>query len=117
MGTIAGAGTPSSQQLSIAVFRATAAGTATTNPAAAQLDPNSGPALCTVASVWSAQPTLAAASSYQIPFNTQSSVDLPWELLEEWVITKGTANGLVFQNLTNPLPAGHFLVTSIEWEE
>jgi len=60
---------------------------------------------------------LAATASWLIPFNTQSSVDLPWELLEEWVITKGTANGLVFQNMTNAVPTGHNIVTSIEWEE
>src|SRR5882672_202695 len=117
LGTIAGATTPTSQQLQIGVYRATATGTAGSSPVVAQLDPNSGPALCTVGANFSAGPTLAANASWLIPFNTQSSVDLPWELLEEWVITKGTANGLVFQNQTNVLPAGHAILASIEWEE
>lgn len=117
LGTIAGATTPTSQQLQVGVFRATALGTTSTLYTPTQLDPNSAPAGCVTPTVWSVQPTLGATASWLIPFNTQSSVDLPWELLEEWVITKGVGNGLVFQNMTNALPSGHSIVASIEWEE
>jgi len=117
MGTIAGATTPTSQQLQVGVFRATALGTTSTLYTPTQLDPNTAAAGCVTPTAWSVQPTLAATASWLIPFNSQSSVDLPWELLEEWVITKGTANGLVFQNMTNAAPSGHSIVASIEWEE
>ena len=50
-------------------------------------------------------------------FNSQSGVDLPAELLEEWVIAKGTTDGFAFINRTNALPAAHKLVLSVEWEE
>jgi hypothetical protein len=118
LGTITNtATTPTSQQVQVGIFRATAAGTSSSTATKAQLDPNTAAANCTVPTAWSVQPTLSSAASYLISFNTQSAVDLPWELLEEWVIAAGTANGLVWQNMTNALPSGHQLVTSIEWEE
>lgn len=116
LGTIAGATTPTSQQLQIGVFRATVAFTGTAYTPTV-LDPNSAAAGCTIVTGTLAAGTLAATASWLIPFNTQSSVDLPWELLEEWVITKGVNNGLVFQNMTNAVPSGHNIVASIEWEE
>lgn len=118
LGTITNtATTPTSQQLLVGVFRATTLGTTSATYTPTSLDPNGPAALSTFATAWSAQPTLAATASWIIPFNSQSALDLPWELLEEWVITKGTANGLVFQNMTNAVPAGHQIVLSTEWEE
>jgi len=52
-----------------------------------------------------------------VAFNSQSGVDLPWELLEEFVVAAGTANGLGFINRDNALPASHQYVISVEVEE
>ena len=117
LGTIAGATTPTSQQLLVSIFRTTTAGTTPTSYTPTQLDPNSGPALCTVATAFATPPTNAATASWLIPFNTQSAVDLPWELLEEWILTKGTTNGFAFVNSTNAAPSGHSIAISIEHEE
>lgn len=118
LGTITNsATTPTSQQLVVAVYRTTSAGTTPVAATATQLDPNSPPNLATVASSFATPPTLGSTPSWLIPFNTQSGVDLPWEQLEEWSVTKGTANGLAWVNQTNALPTGHQLVLSIEWEE
>lgn len=116
LGTIAGATTPTSQQLQIGVFRVTTAFTGSAYTPT-QLDPNSSAAQCTVVIGTLATGVVAATPSWIIPFNTQSSVDLPWELLEEWAITKGTANGLALQNMVNAAPSGHSIVASLEWEE
>lgn len=116
LGTIAGATTPTSQQLQIGVFRVTTAFTGT-GYTPTVLDPNTSAAQCTVVIGTLAAGAVAATASYLIPFNTQSSVDLPWELLEEWVITKGVNNGIALQNMTNAAPSGHSIVASIEWEE
>jgi len=116
LGTIAGATTPTSQQLQVGIFRVTTAFTGTAYTPTL-LDPNTAAAQCTVVIGTLATGVVASTASYIITFNTQSSVDLPWELLEEWVITKGTANGLALQNMTNAAPTGHSIVASIEWEE
>jgi len=67
--------------------------------------------------VWSVAPTLAAADAFRVAFNSQSGVDLPWELMEEFLSDVGTANPLVFVNRVTALPANHSLVLSAEWEE
>ena len=117
LGVIAGATTPTSQQLVIAIYRTTSAGTTPTAGTINKLDPNSNSPAATVATAFAAAPTLAATPSWNIPFNTQSGVDLPWELLEEWIVTAGTTNGLAFVNQTNVVPSGHSIVLSYEWEE
>jgi len=117
LGVIAGATTPTSQQLVVAVYRTTSAGTTPTAGTITKLDPNSNSATATVATAFTTAPTLGSTPSWLIPFNTQSGVDLPWELLEEWICTAGTANGFAWVNQTNALPASHSLVLSYEWEE
>lgn len=67
--------------------------------------------------VWSVAPTLGSADQFRVAFNSQSGVDLPWELLEEFVSDVGTANPVVFVNRDNALPASHKYVLSAEWEE
>jgi hypothetical protein len=67
--------------------------------------------------VWSTPPTLAAAPIIRLPFNSQSGMDVPAELLEEWICDQGTANGIAFQNVANALTAGHLYVLTVEWEE
>lgn len=118
IGVVAGATTPTSQQLTVAINRGTARGTATTTVAGQKLDPRSASSGITgMDTVWSAAPTLASADQYRVSFNSQSGVDLPWELLEEFVSDVGTANPLVFVNRDNALPTSHAYTLSVEWEE
>lgn len=116
-GVVAGATTPTSQQVVIGVNRATSAGTTPTAITAHKLDPNSPAAAMTPDSAFATPPTLTATDQFTIPFNTQSGFDLPWEQLEEWVISAGTANGIALVNRVNALPTSHSYVVSIEWEE
>lgn len=122
LGVIATAAVPTSQQLSVQVFRFTAAPTGGTTVAAQQLDPNTAPAgsvFKTNNAAAFVAGTFAATPSFQVSFNTQSAVDLPWEQLEEWVSTLGTANGLAFFNQANVLPSSpqHLYTIALEWEE
>lgn len=117
LGVIAGATTPTSQQLQVAIFRTTSAGTTPTAGTALKMDPNSNAASATVATGFATPPTLASTASWISPFNTQSGVDLPWELLEEWAVTAGTANGIAWVNQTNAAPTSHSISLSFEWEE
>ncbi|MFI6296711.1 hypothetical protein ACIBEJ_34335 [Nonomuraea sp. NPDC050790] len=118
IGCVAGAGVPTSQQVVVGINRVTSAGTTpTAGMTPAKLDPNSAAAGAVWNTAYSAAPTNTANDQWRIPFNTQSSADLPWELLEEWAVALGTANGLAFINRDNALPASHKYVLSVEWEE
>ncbi len=122
LGVIAGASVPTSQQLCVALVRTTARGTATTTFAPKALDPNSlqTAAITGLDTAWSTVPTATWTSGnwmYQIPFNSQSGVDLPYELLEELVCGTGVANGIAFINTANALPASHSYVLTVEHEE
>lgn len=120
VGVRAGASAPTSQQVTIAVARTTARGTATTTNTPNPLDPNSAASGITgLDTAWSAVPTGVWTAPYfdEITFNTQSGADLPWELLEEWVIGKGAGNGIAFFNVGNALPSSHLYTVSIEHEE
>jgi hypothetical protein len=55
--------------------------------------------------------------SYEVSFNTQSGVDLPWELLEELYCSGASGNGFAFFNVGNALPSSHLYTMSAEWEE
>jgi hypothetical protein len=121
LGVVAGTGAPTSQQVSVGLVRTTARGTATTTVAPKGIDPNT----ITTAGVtgldtaWSTVPTATWTPSYlyQVTFNTQSGVDLPFELLEELVCATGVANGIAFINLTNALPTSHSYTLTCEHEE
>lgn len=109
---------PTSQQIVVGINRVSTAGTTpTAGNTPNKLDPNSA----TAAMVWDSgfvtPPTLGTSDAYRIAFNSQSGADLPWELLEEFIVAAGTANGLVFINRDNAVPAGHKIVLSAEWEE
>lgn len=118
IGCRAGTGAPTSQQVTVAVFRATARGTASTTTAGLPLDPRSAASVSTgVDSAWSVAPTLAANAIDRISINDQSAADVPYELLEELICDQGTANGIAFQNVGNALPTAHLLTISLEWEE
>ncbi|MFC3986793.1 hypothetical protein [Streptosporangium jomthongense] len=118
LGCVAGATTPTSQQLVVGINRVTSAGTTpTAGMTPGKLDPNSAAAGAVWNTAYSAAPTNTAADQFRIPFNSQSGVDLPWELLEEFAVALGTTNGLAFINRDNALPASHKYVLSVEWEE
>ena len=118
LGVVAGATTPTSQQVTVGINRVTSAGTTpTAGMTPAKLDPNSPAAAAVWNSAYSAAPTKTSADQYRVSFNSQSGVDLPWEALEEFIVAAGTANGLTFINRDNALPASHSYVLSAEWEE
>lgn len=118
LGVVAGASTPTSQQVTVGINRVTSAGTTpTAGMTPAKLDPNSAAAGSVWNTAYATAPTLTANDQYRVSFNSQSGVDLPWELLEEFIVASGTANGLVFLNRDNALPASHAYVLSAEFEE
>ena len=118
VGVRAGASVPTSQQLTIGVFRATARGTATATTTGTAMDPRSAASAITgLDTTWSATPTLAASPIAKWSFNSQSGLDLPIEAMEEMICDQGTANGIAFQNIGNALPTGHLYTLDLEWEE
>lgn len=125
LGVLAGSGAPTSQNLVLGVARFTAAPTGGSAAATSgKMDPNSAAGTCTLTPMGllgTAGTTFAAGTfgpcQWQIPINTQAGGDLPWELIEEWVVPVGTANGLGFFNLLNALPASHQYSLALEWEE
>lgn len=120
LGVIAGTGAPTSQQVTVAIVRTTGRGTATTTVAPNALDPNSiqTSSITGLDTAWSTVPTAVWATHlYKVTFNTQSGVDLPFELLEELVCGTGVANGLAFTNQTNALPTSHSYTLTCEHEE
>lgn len=118
IGVVAGATVPTSQQVTVGINRVSTAGT---TPAAgmtpAKLDPNSAAAGMIWDSAFATPPTPNANDQYRVSFNSQSGADLPWELLEEFVVAAGTTNGLAFINRDNALPTSHAYTLSVEWEE
>lgn len=118
LGVVNGASVPTSQQVTMGINRVTTAGT---TPAAgmtpAKLDPNSAAAGAVWDTGFATPPTLTANDQFRVSFNTQSGCDLPWELLEEFAVSAGTANGLTWINRDNALPSGHSYTLSVEWEE
>jgi len=109
---------PTSQQITVAIYRQTVA-PAGTGLAAAVLgqametwvpaDPTVGLIVTTATAIGTTGPTLAAQPIDTITFNSQSYIDIPFDYVEEMVCAIGTANGLAFVNIGNTLPAGHFI--------
>lgn len=118
VGVIAGASTPTSQQVELGIARTTNAGTTPGGSVTgAKMDPNSPAAECLFHTTYATPPTLTSPDAFKIAFNSQSGADLPWEQVEEFIIAAGTTDGLAFINRANALPASHKLVLSVEWEE
>jgi hypothetical protein len=125
LGVRAGASVPTSQQVTVAVYRVTArtAGAGFTTTTGVAMDPRgtataiTGMDLTTATSAATNGPTLAAGSIVKLSFNTQSAFDAPFEMLEELICDQGTANGIGFVNLGNALPAAHLYTIDFEWEE
>jgi hypothetical protein len=124
LGVIAGAGVPTSQQISVAIYRQTVlpAGTGLTNIAGQAFetwtptDPTGGLTVTTATTIGTTGPTLSAQPLDIITFNTQSNTDTPWEFMEEIIVGSGTANGVAFVNIGNTLPASHSINVSVEVE-
>jgi hypothetical protein len=109
---------PTSQQVVLGIARATNAGTTPGGLVTpAKLDPNSAAASCTFATTYATPPTLTSPDQYKVAFNSQSGVDLPFELLEEFIVAASTNAGLAFINRDIALPTNHKLVLAVEWEE
>jgi hypothetical protein len=121
LGVRAGASVPTSQQLTVAIVRATARGTATTTNAPKAMDPNSlqTSSIIGMDAAWSTVPTATWTAPYfwEESFNSQSGLDLPYELIEELICPVGTANGLAFLNVGNALPTGHIYTLTCESDE
>lgn len=120
-GVRAGASVPTSQQITVGLVRITGRGTATTTNAPKALDPNSlqTSSITGLDVAWSAVPTATWTTPYfyEFSFNTQSGVDLPAELMEEWIVGLGAGNGMGFINVGNSLPTGHLITASLIHEE
>jgi len=125
LGVRAGASVPTSQQMTIAVYRQTVrvVGTGFSTSTGNALDPRgaataiTGIDVTTATAAGTTGPTIAANPLYRWSFNTQSTLDLPHELLEELICDQGTANGIAFVNIGNALPAAHLFSLGLEWEE
>jgi hypothetical protein len=126
LGVIAGASVPTSQQISVGVYRQTVAPSGTGIAAAIpgqpyetwtpQTDPTAGLFAITATTIGTTGPTLATNPIAVIPLNTQSTLDLPYEFIEELVVGIGTANGIAFVNIGNTLPASHQIRINVEIE-
>lgn len=125
LGVRAGASVPTSQQMTVAAYRQTVrvVGTGFATVTGQNLDPRgsataiTGVDVTTATAAGTTGPTIAANPLYRWSFNTQSTLDLPYEFLEELVCDQGTANGIAFVNIGNALPASHLFTLAVEWEE
>lgn len=128
LGVRAGASVPTSQQVTIGLYRQTVSpvGTGVGTAVAGQalevwtpVDPTGGivPITITGATTFGTTgSTVAANPLHKFTFNTQSGWDIPFELLEELVCNLGAANSLAFVNIGNVFPAAHLLTVSCEVE-
>lgn len=125
LGVRAGASVPTSQQMTVALYRQTArvVGTGFSTKVGGNLELYTtasgitGIDVTTATSAGTTGPTLGATPLHEWSFNTQSGLDIPAELLEQWQCLLGTANGLAFVNIGNALPTSHLYTLSCEWEE
>ena len=125
LGVRAGASVPTSQQLTVGIYRQSvrAVGTGFSTVVAQNMDARgaasavTGVDVTTAAAAGTTGPTIGANPLERLSFNTQSAFDVPYELLEEFFCDQGTANGIAFVNLGNALPAAHLFTISIEHEE
>jgi hypothetical protein len=125
LGVRAGASVPTSQQMTIGVYRQTVrvAGTGFSTVTGQNMDGRAvataitGVDITTATTAGTTGPTIGANPLDRFSFNTQSTLDIPHEFLEELVCDQGTANGIAFVNLGNALPAAHLFTLGLEWEE
>jgi hypothetical protein len=117
-GVVNAGGTIVDFQLGVGINRATARGTATTTAAGVKADPDSAASQITgVDTVWSVQPTLAAADAWTIAYNVRGGADTPFTL-QDLKTTVGVANPIVFVNRSGAaIPASHQISYTIEFDE
>ena len=124
LGVRAGASVPTSQQMTVEIRRQTVrvVGTGFSTVAGVPLEQYTttsgvtGIDVTTAAAAGTTGPTVGNPF-HKFTFNTQTGWDIPAELLEQWIVGLGTANGLAFVNIGNALPASHLFTISAEWEE
>jgi hypothetical protein len=119
-------GVPTSQQVSVGIYRQTVSPSGTGIAAAVpgqpyethtlQTDPTAGLFAITATTIGTTGPTLATNPITVIPFNTQSTLDLPYEFLEELICPLGVTNGLAFVSLSGTLPTSHQIRLNVEIE-
>lgn len=117
---------PTSQQIQVGVYRQTVApsGTGIATAVAGQAfethtpqtDPTAGIFAITATTIGTTGPTIATNAILKPTFNSQNTLDVPYELIEEIVSAIGAANGVAFVNLGNTLPANHFIQITAEIE-
>jgi hypothetical protein len=117
---------PTSQQISVGIYRQTVApsgtGIASAVPGQAletwtpQTDPTGGIFAITATTIGTTGPTIASNAIIKPTFNSQTTLDVPYEFIEEIISAIGTANGIAFVNLGNALPANHFIQLGVEIE-
>jgi hypothetical protein len=119
LGVAVTSGSITSQQCVVGINITTGAATINTSATSNKLDSGSAAPNQTLITAMTTPPTLGAtgADAFKVAFNTQSGVDLPWELLEEWRIGGSTSAGVAFVNRVTALPANHEYILSVEWEE
>lgn len=121
------AGSVTSDQHTVAIYRQTAraSGTGLSNTAGqnldqrGQADPTSGfdSATITGSSVFGTSgPTLGSNAMKKLTMNTQTSWDVPWDYIEDFIADQGTANGLAFVNIGNALPSSHLFTIDVTVE-
>jgi hypothetical protein len=125
LGVRAGASVPTSQQMTVAIYRQTVrvVGTGFSTVTGLAMDPRSaatavsGLDYTTATAAGTTGPTIGATALVKLTFNTQAAFDVPFEMLEELICDQGTANGLALVNIGNALPASHLFTFDFEWEE
>jgi hypothetical protein len=125
LGVRAGGTVPTSQQVTVSVYRQTVrvAGTGFSTRVGLNLDPRgaataiTGADFATAAAAGTTGPTLATNPIDLITFNDQSGYDIPYEMLDEWICDLGTANGIALVNMGNALPVAHLFTVLYVWDE
>lgn len=125
IGTRGPSGSITSQQNSVSIYRQTvrAAGTGFATTVGQNLDQRGAASVITGVDVTTASaagttgPTIGANALEELSFNTQTSWDVPWDYVEDFVCDQGTANGLALVNIGNALPANTLFVVTCTWEE
>lgn len=125
IGVRAGATVPTSQQMEVGIYRQTvrAAGTGLSTVVGQNTDQRgaasatTGIDVTTAAAAGTTGPTIGANPMHRLPFNTQTSWDVPFEQLDEFSCDQGTANGLALVNIGNALPPLHLFVVTFVVEE
>lgn len=118
-------GSITSQQNTVAIYRQTVrvAGTGFSTQTGQNLDMRgvassiTGVDVTTASAAGTTGPTIGANALEKLTFNTQTSWDVPWDYIEDFVCDQGAANGLAFVNIGNALPANTLFVVTATWEE